>query len=64
MDAYKKAVLVGSEEEDKRWKAAEISVEQDVIRERQRAKPGGHFLWFQWLQSGASLLPDDHLDSH
>jgi len=41
VDAYKKALLAGSEEEDKRWKGAEKSIEQDVLRERQRMKPRG-----------------------
>ena len=41
VDAYKKALLAGNEEEDKRWKVTKKSVEQDVLRERQRMKPRG-----------------------
>ena len=38
VEAYKRALLVGNDEEDKRWKAAEKAVEQDILRDsRQRA---------------------------
>jgi len=37
VEAYKKAVLAASEDEEKRWKAAEKFVKQDVLREKQQA---------------------------
>jgi len=37
VDAYKKAMLAASEEEEKQWKAVEKAVEQDILREKQRA---------------------------
>jgi len=39
VEAYKRSLLMGSDEEDKQWKSAEKVVEQEVLREKQRANP-------------------------
>ena len=53
--------MAGREEEDKRWKVGGKSVEQDVLREKQRMKPTA---LPSVLPMAAVLLPDPVWTAH
>jgi len=46
MEVHKKAVLASSENEEKRWKAVEKSVEQDILRRNNGQLNPLLFLWY------------------